>query len=71
MRWGSAGILVGLVLAFAPAAGAETVTVGFDDLAPDTPVTTQYAASHGVTFGGPGDGLTARAKAVAAGVATS
>jgi len=39
-----------VVLAFASSAGAATRTVTFDDVMPDTRVSSEYEASHGVTF---------------------
>jgi len=49
---------VALALLFAAPASAATKTVAFDDLDPDTQVSTQYQSSHGVYWNGPsaGDG---------------
>ena len=38
------------VLALVGSASAATRTVGFDDVMPDTRVSTEYETSHGVTF---------------------
>ena len=37
-------------LVIAASAGGATLTLGFDDLPPNTRVSNEYQASHGVTF---------------------
>ena len=52
-RHGLAGALVLVALAalvIAAPAGGATRTVTFDDLPPNTRVSTEYETSHGVTF---------------------
>lgn len=62
-----------LVLLVVTEAGADTAVVTFDDLAPGTTVTNQYADSHGVFFAGPdqGDGALPVTRSVAPGIAHS